>query len=164
MTVIPYGVDTETSPDPARRAVWRERLGLPADAVLALSVGRMVTKKGFQVLLPELPALFERHPPPRRPRRRGRRWRSSGSPPGPGSPSGCAFQDRPARRCAADLYRPPTSSSCPRCDARNVDGLPGVILEAMASGLTVVASESRVSRWRSRTGSTAASFPGTARP
>src|SRR5436305_1167603 len=57
--VIPYGVDaTLFRPDGSRRQLWRQRLGIPADAPLVLGLGRMATKKGFQVLLRELPALF----------------------------------------------------------------------------------------------------------
>jgi glycosyltransferase involved in cell wall biosynthesis len=38
---IPLGVNTgEFTPDPADRAAWRERLGVPDDAVVALYVGR----------------------------------------------------------------------------------------------------------------------------
>ncbi len=57
--VIPYGVDvTAFSPDRARGMVWRERLGVPREAPLLLSVGRMATKKGFHVLMEALPELL----------------------------------------------------------------------------------------------------------
>ena len=61
--VIPYGVDVDLfKPDPERRQIWRRKLGVPPDAVVALGVGRMVTKKGFQVLIPLLADLFRRFP------------------------------------------------------------------------------------------------------
>ena len=51
--VIPYGVDVDLfKPDPERGQIWRQKLGVPPDAVVALGVGRMVTKKGVHVLLP----------------------------------------------------------------------------------------------------------------
>jgi len=61
--VIPYGVDVAAfSPDPARRPLWRQRLGIPEAAPLLLGVGRMATKKGFAVLIEILPALLAEHP------------------------------------------------------------------------------------------------------
>jgi glycosyltransferase involved in cell wall biosynthesis len=51
--LIPYGVDPNVlRPDPARgTAELRVSLGIPADAVVFLAVGRMVYKKGFDRLL-----------------------------------------------------------------------------------------------------------------
>ena len=140
--VIPYGVDVKTfSPGPSG---WRERLGIPADAPLVLSVGRMATKKGFHVLLEALPEILL----------------ASGA-------SGAhvvlagggdllpEFQRRAAefggrlhlpgpvlRDTLPDLYRAADLFVLPAVhDSKgNVDGLPNVILEAMASGLPVVAS------------------------
>ncbi len=141
--VIPYGVD------PAKfrpRAVGEERargrLGIPEDAVVALGVGRMVTKKGFHVLVEALPDLLER-----RPRlhlvlagggdrleeltRTAARW--------PGRvhfPGAVPHDDLPELFRAADIFVLPAVHD----PQGNVDGLPNVILEAMASGLPVVAS------------------------
>ena len=53
--VIPYGVDTAAfSPGEPRSRAWREELGIPSSATVVLTVGRMATKKGYQVLIPEL--------------------------------------------------------------------------------------------------------------
>ena len=141
--VIPYGVDTAAfSPAPDRRRLWRERLGVPEDAPLLLGVGRMATKKGFQVLIEILPALFEEFPDLRvvlagggdlleRFRAATIPWRDRLHLPGP------VFRDT-----LPDLYRAADAFVLPAVhDAKgNVDGLPNVILEAMASGLPVVAS------------------------
>ncbi|MFY9821951.1 MAG: glycosyltransferase [Thermoanaerobaculia bacterium] len=141
--VIPYGVDVTTfSPDPARRPLWRQRLGIPADAPLLLGVGRMATKKGFQVLIEILPALLAAHPELRVVLAGGgdllesfqmatREWSER-----------VLFPGAVLRDTLPDLYRAADLFVLPAVhDAQgNVDGLPNVILEAMASGLPVVAS------------------------
>jgi glycosyltransferase involved in cell wall biosynthesis len=140
--VIPYGVDVHTfSPG---RSDWRERLGIPADAPLVLGVGRMATKKGFHVLMEALPEIlatgahvvlagggdllpdFQRE---------AEKLSSIGAGrlhlPGP------VLRDTlPDLYRAADLFVLPAVHD----SKGNVDGLPNVILEAMASGLPVVAS------------------------
>jgi glycosyltransferase involved in cell wall biosynthesis len=142
--VIPYGVDVAAfSPVPERRALWRERLGIPASAPLLLGVGRMATKKGFQELIGILPALLGEFPELRvvlagggdlldRFRAAARPWAGRVYLPGP-----------VLRDTLPDLYRAADLFALPAVhDARgNVDGLPNVILEAMASGLPVVATD-----------------------
>ncbi len=143
--VIPYGVDvTAFSPAPERRAIWRTKLGIPEEAPLILGVGRMATKKGFHVLLEALPALLTAHPEAHvvlagggdlldrftilaKSAELGGRLHLPGS----------VLRDTlPDLYRAADLFVLPAVH-----DAKgNVDGLPNVILEAMASGLPVVAS------------------------
>jgi glycosyltransferase involved in cell wall biosynthesis len=140
--VIPYGVDVEKFAPGPDRTGWREKLGIPADAVVLLGVGRMATKKGFQVLfqaLPELMAavadlhvvlagggdLLE-----------GFRSAASRFPGRVHLPGGVDHQTLPDLYRAADLFTLPAVHD----RAGNVDGLPNVILEAMASGLPVVAS------------------------
>ncbi len=141
--VIPYGVDMATfSPAPERRTVWRERLGIEERAPLLLGVGRMATKKGFQVLIGILPALLGEFPRLHvvlagggdlldRFRQAVRPWADRVHLPGP-----------VLRDTLPDLYRSADLFVLPAVhDAKgNVDGLPNVILEAMASGLPVVAS------------------------
>lgn len=141
--VIPYGVDVEQfSPLPGRGLRWRERLGVPAEAPLLLSVGRMATKKGFHVLLEALPALLAGQPDLHVVLAGGgdllERFREASRPwPGRVHLPGIVLRDAlPDLYRAADLFVLPAVH-----DARgNVDGLPNVILEAMASGLPVVAS------------------------
>jgi glycosyltransferase involved in cell wall biosynthesis len=141
--VIPYGVDTvRFSPDRARRRLWRERLGIGDEAPLLLGVGRMAAKKGFGVLAAALPPLLGALPglhvvlagdgdllpdlaaatAP---------WRARVHLPG------AVLRDTlPDLYRAADLFVLPAVHD----ERGNVDGLPNVILEAMASGLPVVAS------------------------
>lgn len=142
-TVIPYGVDVEAfSPDAERAREWRDRLGVPKGAPLVLGVGRMVTKKGFHVLLEALPGLLSEFP------------RAHFCLAGEGDLLD-DFRERTAqwservhlpgivlRDTLPDLYRAADIFVLPAVhDSKgNVDGLPNVILEAMASGLPVVAS------------------------
>lgn len=141
--VIPYGVDGATfSPDPARRQFWRQSLGIPPDAPMLLSVGRMATKKGYQFLLPVLDRFFARHP-------RAHLVLAGGGDrlqefQGLAAPwqervhfPGAVYRDTlPDLYRAADLFVLPAVHD----PKGNVDGLPNVILEAMATGLPVVAS------------------------
>jgi glycosyltransferase involved in cell wall biosynthesis len=141
--VIPYGVDVAAfTPDRERRGIWRDRFGVPDEAPLLLGVGRMATKKGFQVLLEALPALLAARPDAHvvlagagdlfdRFTALAAQW------PGRLHLPGKVLRDTlPDLFRAADLFVLPAVH-----DAKgNVDGLPNVILEAMASGLPVVAS------------------------
>jgi glycosyltransferase involved in cell wall biosynthesis len=141
--VIPYGVDVGLfRPDPERRPLWRERLGVPPDAPLVLAVGRMATKKGFHLLVDVLPRLLERRPDARivlagDGDRRAELERAAAPLGDRVRFVGAVLHDElPDLYRAADLFVLPAVHD-PR---GNVDGLPNVILEAMASGLPVVAS------------------------
>jgi glycosyltransferase involved in cell wall biosynthesis len=141
--VIPYGVDAAGfSPGRERGSAWRRRLGVPEAAPMLLGVGRMATKKGFQVLLDAAPAVLGAHQEAHlvlagggdllpRLRAAAARWPERIHFPGP-----IGRDELPDLFRAADLFVLPAVH-----DGRgNVDGLPNVILEAMASGLPVVAS------------------------
>jgi glycosyltransferase involved in cell wall biosynthesis len=141
--VIPYGVDTARfSPDRGRRRLWRDRLGIGDDAPLLLGVGRMAAKKGFDVLAAALPRLLEALPELQVVLAGGgdllpelaaatAPWRSRVHLPG------AVLRDTlPDLYRAADVFVLPAVHD----EKGNVDGLPNVILEAMASGLPVVAS------------------------
>ncbi len=144
--VIPYGVDirhfSPRIPGDADPGGWRAKLGIPIAAPLALGVGRMATKKGFHVLFEALPDLFAALPEAHvvlagggdlLPRFEREAARFEGRVHLPG---GVLRDTLPDLYRAADLFVLPAVH-----DAQgNVDGLPNVILEAMASGLPVVAS------------------------
>ncbi len=142
--VIPYGVNAQQfGPDPRRRAEWRRRLGVPHDAPMILSVGRMATKKGYQVLIEDLDALMERHADVHlvlagagdrleELRAATARWAERVHFPG-----SVAHDQLPDLFRAADVFVLPAVHD----PKGNVDGLPNVILEAMASALPVVATE-----------------------
>jgi glycosyltransferase involved in cell wall biosynthesis len=140
--VIPYGVDTETFAPGEDRVGWRQRLGIPAAATVLLTVGRMVSKKGFDVLVEALPNVLAAAPSlhvvfagdgDRR-----EEWRAGTEALG----DRVHFPGAVLRDALPDLYRAADLFVLPAVHDRagNVDGLPNVILEAMASGLPVVAS------------------------
>lgn len=142
-SVIPYGVDGALfSPDRSRGLRWRERLRIPPDAVVALAVGRMVTKKGFHLLIEVAPRLLSEIEGLHlvlagagdlldQFRARAAAWPGRIHLPGP-----VLHDELPDLYRAADLFVLPAVHD-PR---GNVDGLPNVVLEAMASGLPVVSS------------------------
>jgi len=143
--VIPYGVDGDVfrpGADDQEAREWRRRLGIGSRDPVLLGVGRMATKKGFQVLVGVLPELLAEHSRLHvvlagggdlEAELRERTAQLSERVHFPGS----VHRDRlPALYRAADLFVLPAVH-----DRRgNVDGLPNVILEAMASGLPVVAT------------------------
>ncbi len=141
--VIPYGVDAAVfHPGADGAARWRDELGIAEHETLLLGVGRMATKKGFQVLVAALPDLLGRFPHLRVVLAGGgdrlaelqaatRDW------PGRVLFPGAVARDRlPGLFAAADLFVLPAVHD----PQGNVDGLPNVILEAMASGLAVVST------------------------
>jgi glycosyltransferase involved in cell wall biosynthesis len=141
--VIPYGVDVALfRPDASRRPIWRQRLGVPEGAPLLLGVGRMATKKGFHVLVEALPALFRAAPEAHVALAGGgdrlEELRRAAAPFSERVhfPGAVLHDQLPDLYRAADLFVLPAIHD----RAGNVDGLPNVILEAMASGLPVVAS------------------------
>ncbi|HEX9668901.1 MAG TPA: glycosyltransferase, partial [Thermoanaerobaculia bacterium] len=141
--VIPYGVDVAAfAPDRERGREWRARLGVPADAPLVLAVGRMATKKGFHVLMQAAPAVLSARPDAHLVLAgagdRLAELRAAATP----WPDRVHFPGAVAHDALPDLFRAADLFVLPAVhDARgNVDGLPNVILEAMASGLPVVAS------------------------
>lgn len=149
--VIPYGVDVERfcphrlGSSAGQGREWRRRLGVPGDAVVALTVGRMATKKGYHVLLEALPELLRRHPRAHFVLAGGgdrlEEWRRRATAM-PGGAERVHFPGVVLRDTLPDLYRAADLFFLPAVhDPKgNVDGLPNVILEAMATGLPVVAS------------------------
>jgi glycosyltransferase involved in cell wall biosynthesis len=141
--VIPYGVDVRAfSPDRERRPLWRRKLGIPDEAPLLLGVGRMATKKGFQVLMEALPRLLGDQPDLHVVLAGGgdllAGFREAAAP----WSRRVHFPGAVLRDTLPDLYRAADLFVLPAVHDRkgNVDGLPNVILEAMASGLPVVST------------------------
>jgi glycosyltransferase involved in cell wall biosynthesis len=136
--VVPYGVDVTAFAPRAADSSLRERFGIPQDALLVVGVGRLVEKKGFRFLV-EAAA-----------QARGVHVLLAGD----GDLRGALEAD--ARRLSAPvvfagaLDREQVKRALAAADvvvvpsvvdrAGNVDGLPNVLLEALASGRPVVAS------------------------
>jgi glycosyltransferase involved in cell wall biosynthesis len=149
--VIPYGVDVRaftprgTGSGGVGSRDWRKTLGIPPAAPLLLGVGRMATKKGFQVLLETLPRLFAARPDAHVVLAGGgdrlAEFTAAAAAAAPWADR-VHFPGAVLRDTLPDLYRAADLFVLPAVhDTRgNVDGLPNVILEAMASGLPVVAS------------------------
>lgn len=141
--VIPYGVDVRAfAPALDAGGRWRARLGVPPSAPLVLGVGRMATKKGFQVLIQAAPAVLAARPDAHFVLAGGgdrlADLRAAAAPLGGRIhfPGALPHDALPELFSAADVFVLPAIH-----DAKgNVDGLPNVILEAMASRLPVVAS------------------------
>ena len=150
--VIPYGVDTDMFRPAAElqgerdEETWRERLGIPGDATVLLGVGRLATKKGFHVLIDVLPRLLSDFSDLHAiiagdgDQMAGFRGAINGWRPDHAGrvhlPGAVAHDDLPGLYRCADLFVLPAVHD----PQGNVDGLPNVILEALASGLPVVAT------------------------
>ena len=141
--VVPYGVDPlRFRPEPGARAAVRARFGLPAAVPVIFTAGRFVRKKGFEYLVEAIAAVARRRPDaclllagsgdlePE--------YRGLASSLGVGDrivwPGLLSHDDIGACLAAADVVVVPSV----RDSSGNVDGLPNVVLEAMASGTPLV--------------------------
>jgi len=143
--LVPYGADLPTPPGDDELAAARARLGLAADDRVVVAVGRLVDKKGFDVLVAALPAVAAREP-------RVKLVLGGGGPlaePLAAQARALGVADRVvfagplhhpqvlATQALGELFVMPSVR-----DAQgNVDGLPVVIPEAMACGKPVVATD-----------------------
>ena len=136
---VPYGVDTARfGPDAAIRSARRKELGIGERVSLCVAAGRLVHKKGFEYLIDSVPfvpglvlAIAGEGTLDRALRSQAEakgvaeRVRFLGNQP----------QDKVGEYfAAADVICAPSI----RDDSGNVDGLPNVVLEAMASGTPLV--------------------------
>ncbi len=142
---VPYGVDHERfRPDPAARARRRPQLGIDSRQSLLFAAGRLVRKKGFEYLIEAMPSILARSPDTvlaiggsgdledelrRLAEARGVADRVVFT--------GLLKQDDVGEcLAAADVAVVPSV----RDDSGNVDGLPNVVMEALASGTPLVAT------------------------
>ena len=141
--VIPWGVDPERF-HPAVAPLARGDLNLTSDDVVLVSIGRVVPKKGFDVLIRALPTIMRTHP--------GTHILIGGD--GPQRENlmhlaadlgvsdhvhlpGIIPWDRvPSFLATGDLFVLPSV----RDSAGNMDGLPTALIEALGLGKPVVAS------------------------
>ncbi len=136
---VPYGVDTiRFAPDPDVRRKMRAQLGV-GDAALVVAAGRLVRKKGFEYLIGAAEAIAARHPDvviaiagegdlagDLQAQAAGRKTVRL---------LGRQDQDRVGKLlAAADVVVVPSV----RDEAGNVDGLPNIALEAMATAAPLV--------------------------
>ncbi len=142
---IPYGVDADRfAPNPRARALRRAALGVHDDDPVLFTAGRFVRKKGFEYLVDAVAQLAPA-------------WPSLRLVLGGGGDLDAELRARAAARgvtdrivfpgvlghdevaeflAAADVAVVPSV----RDDAGNVDGLPNVVMEALASGTSLVAT------------------------
>jgi glycosyltransferase involved in cell wall biosynthesis len=136
---VPYGVDsTRFRPDPAVRLARRRDLGVGADVPLIFSAGRLVRKKGFEYLIDALPQVPSAVLALAGGGTLDAELRSRAHAAGVAERVrflGNLAQERIAEYlAAADVAVVPAV----RDDQGNVDGLPNIVLEALASGTPLV--------------------------
>jgi glycosyltransferase involved in cell wall biosynthesis len=144
--LVPYGVDPcAFAPIDGARESLRARLGLPPGTPVILALGRLVYKKGFEYLVAAAPAVLAEHPDAHvyiagagdlRDELQAQVDRL-----GVGErvhlPGKVAHDVVPLYFGGADVFALPSVVD----QNGNVDGLPNVLLEAMAAGCAVVASD-----------------------
>ncbi len=143
--LVPYGVDPcAFAPAEAAPARLRARLGLPEGAPIIFALGRMVYKKGFEYLIRAAPAILQRHP-------EAHVVIAGAGDLYPGLqaevarlglvehvhlPGKISHDEVPLFLGGSDVFVLPSVVD----RGGNVDGLPNTLLEAMAAGCAVVAS------------------------
>jgi len=136
---VPYGVDAERfQPDAEARRARRHELGVPDNVPLCVAAGRLVKKKGFEYLVDAVaavPGLVLAIAGEGTLHDELRERASAAGVDARVRLLGNQTQDRVGELfAAADMICVPSV----RDDSGNVDGLPNVVLEALASGTPVV--------------------------
>jgi len=143
--VIPYGVDLSTfTMDKNKAEPLREELGIAKDDLVVLALGRMVEKKGFEYLLKAIPEIVSTVPRCKfifagnGPVLKELKLRSKKLKIGKFVlfPGDIIWKDVPLYHSICDVFVVPSVYD----SQGNVDGLPNVILESMATGKPIVAS------------------------
>ncbi len=140
--VVPYGVDVDRfRPDPSARTRCRATLGVAPGVPLVFAAGRLVRKKGFEYLIDALPALTMARPVVVAIGGEGdldhelrRRAEEAGVAQSVRFLGNLPQDDVAHYLAAADVVVVPSV----RDDAGNVDGVPNVVMEALASGTPLV--------------------------
>jgi len=141
--VIPYGVDAdEFRAEPSTGHALRRALGIDGDAVVIFAVGRLVRKKGFEFLLDAVAKLERKFAlviagKGDLANELEERAASLGVRDSVELVGNVERAELPGYFAMADIVSVPSV----RDAAGNVDGLPNVLLEAMASGRAIVASD-----------------------
>lgn len=144
-SVIPYGVDVSAfRPDLQAHADVRQRLGLPHDARIILSMSRLVYKKGLTYLLDAFAQIHATCPQARLViagygdlrAELDRRAHELGLSEVVCFPGQLERSEAARFISAADVYVVPSI----RDQAGNIDGLPNALLEGMAAACPIVAS------------------------
>jgi glycosyltransferase involved in cell wall biosynthesis len=142
---VPYGVDsTRFRPDPAARTRLRERWGAGDDAEIVIGAGRFVRKKGFEFLIDAVARLAPTRPGLRLVlagdgdlrREFEKRIGDRGVDTRTILPGVLHQDDIAASLAAADVVVVPSV----RDPSGNVDGLPNVVMEALASATPLIAT------------------------
>lgn len=145
LTVVPYGVDTERyKPHPESGQELRATLGLPASQKVVMAMGRLVYKKGFSTFLRAAPLVLARHP--------DTLFLVAGDGPLRGELEALAealgvagqvwfagqvpWSETPEYLAMTEVFAVPSILD----EAGNLDGLPNVVLESLATGCPIVAS------------------------
>lgn len=143
--LLPWGADPEVFKVDTKAIAPRSRWGLPLDAPILLSLGRLVRKKGIEYLIRALPTILAHHPKtqlliagtgPEMPVLQNwavtlgvqRSVRFLGEIP---------WQDIPELLAASNIFVVPSIHD----ERGNLDGLPTTILEAMAATRPIVATD-----------------------
>lgn len=142
--VIPYGIHpAEFRPDASARAAVRAELGLPADTPLVVGLGRLVNKKGFNVLLDAWATVLQAHPQAMLAivgygdLRAALEQQAAQL----GIRGQVRFTGQVERQRAAAYLAAADVFALPIVRDLGTDGLPNVLLEAMSSGKAIVASD-----------------------
>ena len=140
--VVPYGVDTSRfKPDAAARQDHRTKLRLGDDVLLIAAAGRLVRKKGFEYLIDAMAridgAVLVLAGTGTLEQELLARARDLGITDRLRFPGNQSQDEIAALFAAADIIVTPSI----RDDAGNVDGLPNVVLEALASGTPLITTE-----------------------
>jgi glycosyltransferase involved in cell wall biosynthesis len=143
--LLPWGADPAIFQPSRRSASTRRTLGWQATDLIVVSLGRMVYKKGFGVLLQAMQTLAAHNPQVRLvlagdgPLRQILLQQANQS--GVGDrvsfPGRISWEQVPDFLASADIFVLPSI----RDEYGNLDGLPTVLLEAMSCGVPVIASD-----------------------